>query len=232
MVSVTRCPSSFAAKLRLRVSSSASARYAASASAARRVSAATSADSASASEPRLAVREQRRQRFRPHAVLARDVVEGGEPLLDPSELAGVEVELLPVRAQCPRSLVELDARRLEQRDDVGQRGVVHGVLRQPAGERREPPQQRVVALDELVLRRGGRLEQRRCVRKPRLRRRQRVHSSAVIPSAASSRCRASRNSRSADDACAATAAASRRSTAVRQSRHAAAVSRASVAKPP
>ena len=204
MVSVTRCASSFAAKLRLRVSWSASAPVRGLGVGGAPGQRGDVGRLGQRGEPCLGVREQCRQRLRPHAVLARDVVEGGEPLLDPGELAGVEVELLAVGAQRPRGLVELDARRLEQRDDLGERRVVRGVLRR-AGRR--------ATTAAAPARRRARRARPRPRRPPRAAT-PRARAASALPtapstrrpssaSAASSRCRASRNSRSADDACAA-----------------------------
>ncbi len=121
----------------------------------------------------LAVGEQRRQRLRSHAVLARDIVNRSQPLLDARELGRVQVELLPVAPQRARGLVDLDPRRLEQRDDVREGGIVRRIGRKPGDHHGQPAPERVVALGERIL--GGRrcLEQRRRMREPRLRLRQR-----------------------------------------------------------
>ena len=102
-------------------------------------------------------------------MLARDIVQRRETRLDARELGGIEVEPSPVVAQRARGLGELDAGRLQQRDDLGERGVVAGERRQPLGELREPHRQRVVAVGQQALagRRG--LEQRARVAEARLR---------------------------------------------------------------
>ena len=76
------------------------------------------------SQARLGLREQRGQRLGPHAVLARHVVNRRQPLLDALQFGGIEVEPALIVAQRARRFVELDGRRLEQRDDLRQRRVV------------------------------------------------------------------------------------------------------------
>ena len=61
------------------------------------------------------------ERVGPDAVLARDVVQRGEPLVDARELGGIEVEPAAVVAQRARRFVELRLRGLEQRGDLGER---------------------------------------------------------------------------------------------------------------
>ena len=134
-------------------------------------------------------------------MLARDVVDRGEPLLDAGELGGIEVELLPVAPQRARRLVDLDPRRLEQGDDFGQRRIVRGAGVELRDQRGQPAPQRVVAVGQRVFAGGRGLEQRGRVREPRLRSaKARPIRPRTTSSAASSRRRASSRSRSAAEA--------------------------------
>ena len=173
MTSVTRASRSCAASSRFADSSAASARYDASASAARRAERGGVRGFGERREPCLRFRAELGQRFRPDPVLARHVVDRRQPLLDPREFRRVDLQFLPIPAQRARGLLDPDARGLEQRDDLGERGVVRRMGVELRDQRRQPGRQRVVAVGELLLARRRRLDQRRGVREPRLRLRQR-----------------------------------------------------------
>ena len=114
-------------------------------------------------------RQELRQRLGPHAVPARGVVQRREPLVDAREVAGIEVEAAAVVAQRPRGFLELDTRGIDQRHDLGERRIVRGGGREPGGDLRDAPRQRLVRFLERVGGLRARVDQRRGVREPRLR---------------------------------------------------------------
>ena len=116
IVSVTRCASSLAWNRRF-VDRSLAARAILRFGLAPRAWRAPRASAESASDARRASvsASSAGKRLRPHAMLARDVVDRGQPVLDALQLRRIEVEPALVIAQRARGFVELDGRRLEQR---------------------------------------------------------------------------------------------------------------------
>ncbi len=96
-----------------------------------------------------------------------------EARLDTGKLARIEFELVAIRADLARGLAQLDARGLEQGNDLRECRIVNGVRVELRDQCREPADEGGVGFRQLVLRRGCRFEQRGGVRKPRLRLRQR-----------------------------------------------------------
>ena len=83
--------------------------------------------------------------FGPHPVLPGKIVNGRQALFDPRELGRIDVELLPIAAQCPRGLVDADARGLEQRHDLGERGIMRRMGIELRDQRAKPRRKRIVA---------------------------------------------------------------------------------------
>ena len=97
-------------------------------------------------------------------------VEIGCPIVP---LGRIEIELLPIRAKFARGFDQLDAGGLEQREDVFQRGIVDSARVEPRDKRCKPARKRAVRIGQLLFARRGGFEQRRRVRKSRLRLRER-----------------------------------------------------------
>src|SRR5262249_28423900 len=103
------------------------------------------------SQASLCVGKKLRQRLWTHMVAPCRVMDGRDALLDPCELTRIDIELLPVPAQSPCALIELNARRLEKRDRLVQRGVMRGGVSQSRDQRRHATDERVVAFRKFVL---------------------------------------------------------------------------------
>ena len=116
--------------------------------------------------------EQRRQRVGAHAMLARHVVDRGQPVLDALQFVGVDVEPPQVVAQRAGGFVELDAGGLEQAYHVRERGIVRGDGTQPLRQLRDARPERVVGVRQRRHAVVGRGNQLRRVGQARLRGRQ------------------------------------------------------------